>query len=194
MKRHLAMCFALTVLAVVPLSAQRPDEHHPAPNRAQGNHAPANHAQANRARANQGRVPAAPVARTNRTAAPEAERFDGGRVNSLPHVNHDRWYGHDQVGDARFHLATPFAHGRFAHVGPSFRYNVLRVDAGLHRFWLPGGFYFEVAPWDWPVSADWCWDCGGDDFAVYDDPDHPGWYLVYNIHTGQYVHAQYMGS
>jgi len=142
-------------------------------------------------RANQGHIPPAPAKREPR-AAPEAERSTTGHVNSTPHVRNDRWYGHDSPNDARYALQRPFDHGRFANVGPGYRYNIVRFDAGLHRFWLPGGFYFEIAAWDWPLCVDWCWTCG-DDFVVYLDPDHPGWYLVYNIHTGMYVHAIYMG-
>jgi hypothetical protein len=67
------------------------------------------------------------------------------------------------------------------------------VDRDHRRFRFPGGFYFEVASWDWFVCADWCWDCG-DDFLVYEDPDHAGWYLLYNVHTGAYVHLMYLGS
>jgi hypothetical protein len=89
-------------------------------------------------------------------------------------------------------LDHPFVHGRFNKFGPGFRYNILRVDRDHHWFWFPGGFYFEVAAWDWPAFVDWCWDCGGD-FVVYEDPDHIGWYLLYNIHTGVYVHVQYLG-
>jgi hypothetical protein len=53
--------------------------------------------------------------------------------------------------------------------------------------------YFQVADWDWPICADWCWDCG-DDFVVYEDPDHMGWYMLYNVHTGAYVHVSYLGT
>ena len=141
-------------------------------------------------RANQGRLPSAPPP----VHVPNAggERLGDGRINSTPHVNHNQWYGHDAPNDSRYHLERPFAHGHFDHFGPGFRYRFLRVDRNRHWFWFPGGFYFEVALWDWPFFADWCWDCG-DDFVVYDDPDHIGWYLLYNMHTGAYVHVQYMG-
>ena len=54
-------------------------------------------------------------------------------------------------------------------------------------------FTLKLRPGDWPVCADWCWDCG-DDFVVYEDTDHVGWYLFYNVHTGVYVHVSYMGT
>ena len=56
------------------------------------------------------------------------------------------------------------------------------------------GFSFQIASWDWDVAAGWFWDCDSDDFVVYEDPDHDGWYMLYNVHTGQYVHVMYMGS
>lgn len=146
----------------------------------------------NRPRANQGHVPKAPPARTNPAEQRQAEHLPTGHVNEMPHVNHDQWFGHEQPNDARFHQAQPFAHGRLKHVGPAYRHRVTRVDLTLHRFWFSKGL-FEVAAWDWPLCADWCWNCG-DDFVVYDDSDHPGWYMLYNVHTGVYVHVQYMGS
>jgi hypothetical protein len=145
-----------------------------------------------RPRANQGHIPPAPPARSNPSEHRQAEHLSTGHVNDTPHVNHDQWYGHEQPNDPRFHLDHPFPNGRFAHFGPAFRYQIIRIDPNLHRFWLPDGFFFEVAAWDWPLFADWCWDCG-DDFIVYEDPDHIGWYILYNVHTGIYVHVQYMG-
>ena len=146
----------------------------------------------NQPRANQGRIPQPPPQRASR-AKPEPERKAGGRVNSTPHVNNEHWYGLDKPNDKRYRVNRPFEHGRFEHFGPSYRYNVERFDPDRHRFWLPGGFFFEIASWDWALAADWCWNCGGEDFVVYVDPDHPGWYLLYNMHTGAYIHVQYMG-
>ncbi len=40
---------------------------------------------------------------------------------------------------------------------------------------------------------DWCWDCD-DDFVVYEDPDHNGWSILHNVHTGVNVHVMYMGT
>lgn len=154
---------------------------------------PARAPQATRPRANQGHVPSAPPARSDKSAPREPEHFSTGHINDTPHVNHNTWYGHEPANDARFHLDKPFEHGHFAHVGANYRYRVSRIDAGNREFWLPGGFFFQIADFDWALASDWCWDCG-DDFTVYEDPDHPGWYLVYNVQTGAYVHAQYMGG
>ena len=174
MKTYSAVAPVLIALTALTMSAQR------------GGAPPAN-----TPRANQGHIPEAP-ARRSPQAKPEAERDRAARVNSTPHVNNNRWYGHDRPNDSRYRLTTPFAHGHFEHFGPSYRYEILRIDREHRRFWVPGGFFFEVAAWDWPMCADWCWDCG-DDFIVYEDADHIGWYLLYNIHTGAYVHVQYLG-
>lgn len=144
-------------------------------------------------RANRGTIPPPPERRPPNTPPAKDTRIQG-HVNDYPHVVENRWYGHDRPNDPRFRIAHPYPHGRFERFGPQYRYSVIRIDPNLREFWFPGGFYFQIAPWDWPLAADWCWQCGGDDFVVYDDPDHPGWYLVYNVHTGQYVHAQYMGQ
>ncbi len=180
MKTVLAFAMAMALISAAPVRGQRSGE---AERSAQ---------QHNQPRANRGHIPTAPAQRSPSTK-PEPERRSGARINNTPHVNNDRWYGHDRPNDKRYHLNHPFEHGRFERFGPSYRYSIVRIDPNLHRFWLPGGFFFEIAAWEWPLCEDWCWMCGGDDFVIYDDPDHPGWYLVYNIHTGGFVHVIYMG-
>jgi hypothetical protein len=143
-------------------------------------------------RGNGGQVPPPPQARPQ-GGAPEHHTYQNGRVDQRPHVSDNRWYGHDDRNDSRFHVDRPYEHGRFTNFGTSHPYRFARVDRDRHRFWFNGGFGFEIFPDDWEFASGWCWTCP-DDIIIYDDPDHPGWYLVYNTETGVYVHAQYIGG
>ncbi len=186
MNTTLNILIGLTFLAAPALHAQRPSEPPQHPQESQGQP----HSQP---RANQGRIPPPPQARHEQSVRPEGEPREQGRVDTTPHVSNDHWYGHDRPDDQRYHVDHAFPHGRFERFGAGYRYNIVRVDRDHHRFWLPGGFFFEVAAWDWPIAADWCWDCG-DDYVIYEDPDHIGWYLLYNAQTGAYVHVIYEGA
>jgi len=182
MYRRFLFPVAIAVLVALPAVAQHPEERGQHPEE-RGPSTP---------RANQGHLPPAPPKRDNPHAKREPERNAKGHINETQHVNNDHWYGHDRPNDKRFRVDHPFEHGRFEHFGPSYRYRIERYDFDHHRFWFPGGFGFEVASWDWPICADWCWNCA-DDFVVYEDTDHVGWYMLYNVHTGVYVHVSYLG-
>ncbi len=93
--------------------------------------------------------------------------------------------------DGRYRRARPFEHGRFRFLGPRYRYPVVRIEIGARRVWLGSGFSFEIAAWDWPYAEPWCWQC--DQFAIYVDPYHPGWYLLWDLRLGRYVHVRYLG-
>jgi hypothetical protein len=142
---------------------------------------------------NGGHIPPPPPARPQGSARPEYHTYQNGRVDQRPHVDNNRWWGHEDRDDNRFHLDRPFEHGRFRDFGPDHRFRFARVDRDRHRFWFAGGFGFEIFPADWEFAEDWCWTCP-DDIVVYEDPDHPGWYIIYNTETGVYVHAQYIGG
>lgn len=111
-----------------------------------------------------------------------------------PHVDRDaHWVGHEgqRDDDGRYRMGRPWPHGHFA--GPVGRGHVYRLhgwDPPRHRFWFNDA-YFLVAPDDLGYVDDWSWDA--DDVVLYDDPDHPGWYLAYNTRLGTYVHVEYDG-
>jgi hypothetical protein len=137
--------------------------------------------------------PAQPVRAAPAPARGEPARAAPARVER-PHVEPNaRWVGHEGGrGDARYHVDHPWAHGRFR--GPIGRGHVYRLggwEPARHRFFF-GSAFFVLAAADWAYADDWDWS--SDQVVLYDDPDHPGYYLAYNTRLGTYVHVTYDGG
>lgn len=155
------------------------------------------HAAAPRAEVGGGHIPAHGPTRTPAPApgkkpAPVNYAHAAGHPNA-PHVDvkTDAWVGHDARRDEPgLRLAHPWAHGHFGgELGPS---HIYRLGGGTAQRFGFGGFFFDVAAADFAFCNDWLWD--SDDIVLYDDPDHPGYYIAYNVRLGTYVHVEYIGQ
>ena len=190
---------SLCVMALVPAVAWRRGEaaaqapHPTPPNPA---HPPAAHRQPPRPEVGGGhiprtwpqrpctRAPPAQPARARHAARPDLSRPPHpSRCAARARANN--WVGHDSGrNDIHYHLDHPWEHGHFTG-----RLDRARLAARRRRGdrFASAAIRPPVAPYDYDYCSDWLWD--NDDIVIYDDPDHPGWYVAYNVRLGTDGHV-----
>jgi len=194
---------SLTVLAAVPAAAQSGQDHRQDQPQ-QGNNGDRDHRPEARATGNW-HIPAYGPSRSPWTGNGRNYRRGHGRQQPMerpadrdgnrvvPHVDPstDHWVGRDEGRyDRRFRLHRTWEHGRFpGAIGPR---NVWRLEGGDRNRFIVGGRHFRMAEWDYEYASDWRWN--DDPIVIYLDPDHYGWYFVYNVRLGTYVHGLYDGE
>ena len=134
----------------------------------------------------------APVKASQAHAPEENRKFNDKEGHpEAPHVHtNGQWVGHDTgKNDPHYHLDQPWQHGHFnGGIGRGHTWRL--VGGGPSLFWF-GNFGWSVSPFDIGLVNGWLWV--SDNIVIYDDPDHVGWYLAYNVRLGTYVHVMYMG-
>ncbi len=133
----------------------------------------------------------APARSAPQRAAPTVSHMEGHPVAPHVDVHNNAWIGHDTRRDeVGLRLSTPWTHGRFGgEIGAGHIYRLGGGDRARFGF---DGVFWNVAAVDYAYTDGWMWN--SDDITLYPDPDHPGYYLAYNVRLGTYVHVEYLGE